>query len=45
MAEDTNQTINIDQDKLEKQIRDQFYKAYFDVLKEKIEQDPPIMIG
>lgn len=41
MAEDTNQTINIDQDKLEKQIRNQFYKAYFDVLKEKVEQDPP----
>ena len=41
MAEDTNQSINIDQDKLEKQIRDQFYNAYFDLLKEKVEQDPP----
>ena len=41
MAEDTNKTINIDQDKLEKQIRNQYYRAYFDVLKEKIEQDPP----
>ena len=41
MAEETNQTININQDKLEKQIRDQFYKAYFDVLKEKVEQEPP----
>ena len=41
MAENTNQPININQDKLEKQIRDQFYKAYFDVLKEKVEQEPP----
>ena len=41
MTEETNKPINIDQDKLEKQIRDQYYRAYFDVLKEKIEQDPP----
>jgi hypothetical protein len=41
MTEETNEPINIDQDKLEKQIRDQYYRAYFDVLKEKIEQDPP----
>ena len=41
MTEETNEHINIDQDKLEKQIRDQYYRAYFDVLKEKIEQDPP----
>lgn len=41
MSADSSSTINIDQDKLEKQIRDQFYNAYFDVLKEKVEQDPP----
>lgn len=41
MSAESNNTINIDQDKLEKQIRDQYYRAYFDVLKEKVEQNPP----
>ena len=41
MSSESNNTINIDQDKLEKQIRDQYYRAYFDVLKEKVEQNPP----
>jgi len=32
---------SINSDKLEKQIRETYYNAYFDLLQEKVDQDPP----